>query len=606
MRAAVTQHADTPAVRGTARSYGRWGPGGLSCALYAALAMLFFSHFSELGPGHISGDGSIDAIVQIWWLEWMAFALPHGLNVFSTQWLNYPAGANFGVVGGSSLSLGLLLLPITKIFGPAVAWNIAVRLALVASATSMCLVLRRWTTWWPAAFLGGLLYGFSAYTFYNGGNGAYLFLIFVPLPPLIFLILHEILVRQQWRPQAAGTLLAAVCAVQFFISTEVLASTVVMGVIATAIYLLIKRREFSERRTYAATAFVYGLGGACLLLAYPAWMTFAGPQHLNGPPFSPAQLALLPSDLYGAVTSNGEWLSKSTMTSPVYFYPVSQAESAQMYLGLPLLVVLAGFVVFFRKQRVILFAGGMAVIAYVLSLGSPLWVNGRRTSIVLPFAAFQHIPVLDGFIAARFALFTILFGAAIFAIGVNELWVRLASRWDKYLALFCVCVLAVVVVTPLIPAHVFPSTPVNTPSVFTSDLIPPGSVVLAYPYPDLSQQIMLDQAIGGMRFKLIGGYGSFPSPTGRFGTTRPAALRPRSVQALFDAAFSGRPPPAGDLIPAIRSFLLRYGVQAVIVVSAGHNPGLVIDRLTAAIGPPIHVGATTVWLHVQHHLESSR
>jgi len=58
------------------------------------------------------------------------------------------------------LALGLLFLPITKLFGPIVAWNLALRMALAASACSMCPVLRRWTTWWPAAFVGGLLHGF--------------------------------------------------------------------------------------------------------------------------------------------------------------------------------------------------------------------------------------------------------------------------------------------------------------------------------------------------------------------------------------------------------------------------------------------------------------
>jgi hypothetical protein len=602
----VKEQTDSPVTPKASHPYRKWAPGVLSFVIYSALAMLVFGHFSELGPGHISGDGSIDAILQIWWLAWVAFALPHGLNVFSTHWINYPAGANFGVIGGSALALGVVLLPITKLLGPAVAWNIAVRLALVVSATSMCLVLRRWTTWWPAAFLGGLLYGFSAYAFYNGGNGAYLFLIFVPLPPLIFLILHEILVRQQWRPRTAGILLAAVCAVQFFISTEVLASTVVMGAIATGIYLVIARHEFSERWAYAATAFAYGLGVALLLLAYPAWVTFAGPQHLHGSLFSPAQLALLPSDLYGAVISNGEWLHVFSMPSPSAFYPISVAESSQMYLGLPLILVLGCFVALFRKRQVVLFAGWMAVIAFVLSLGSPLWVDGHRTSIALPFAVFDHIPALEGFLAARFALFTIMFGAAIFAMGLDELWGLLRVRLNNELALVFIGVLSAVVAIPLIPAHAHPSTPVATPSVFTSTFIPAGSVVLAYPYPDVnSQQVMLDQAIGGIRFKLIGGYGSFPSSTGRYGTTSPAALRPRAVQELFDAAFSGSPPPAGDLAPAIRSFLRRYGVQVVAVVSTGDNPGLVVDRLTAAIGPPVHVGESAVWLHVQRQIQSS-
>jgi hypothetical protein len=45
-----------------------------------------------------------------------------------------------------------------------------------------------------------------------------------------------------------------------------------------------------------------------------------------------------------------------------------------------------------------------------------------------------------------------------------------------------------------------------------------------------------------MRFKLIGGYGWFPSPLGHFGSTNPAFLEPKSVQALFDVAFTGGTP----------------------------------------------------------------
>jgi hypothetical protein len=63
-----------------------------------------------------------------------------------------------------------------------------------------------------------------------------------------------------------------------------------------------------------------------------------------------------------------------------------------------------------------------------------------------------------------------------------------------------------------------PATKTNIPSYFTSAAlaaIPEGSVVLAYPYPDLaaglyfqhSHDIMIDQAVSNMHFKLIGGYG---------------------------------------------------------------------------------------------------
>ena len=198
------------------------------------------------------------------------------------------------------LALGVLFMPITKLFGPVVAWNIALRLAVALSASSMCFVLRRWTTWWPAAFVGGLLYGFSAYMAFNGGN--YLFLIFVPLPPVIFLLLHEILVRQHWRPGRTGALLGVVCALQFFIWSEVLATTVVMGVVAVVLFLLVSRHQLAERRRYAVAAFAYSLGVGGLLLIFPVIFTFAGPQSIRGTPISASTLDLLfPSDLLGRI-----------------------------------------------------------------------------------------------------------------------------------------------------------------------------------------------------------------------------------------------------------------------------------------------------------------
>ncbi|MGH9078566.1 MAG: hypothetical protein ACRDYE_00525, partial [Acidimicrobiales bacterium] len=234
----------------------RW-PAAVCCALYVLIAMALYGNFGSLGPGHMAGAfRSMDSIVQIWWLAWAAHALPDVHNLFLAQGQNYPLGQNFGV-NGSMLVLGIVFMPITKLFGPVVTWNILLRLAFAASASSMCLVLRRWTTWWPAAFLGGLLYALAGYTAWLG---LYIFLIFVPLPPLIFLLLHEIVVRQQWRPVRTGILLGLVCSIQFFISTEILAGTGMMGAVAVALLVLIHRRTLVERWRYALTAFAYCAG----------------------------------------------------------------------------------------------------------------------------------------------------------------------------------------------------------------------------------------------------------------------------------------------------------------------------------------------------------
>ncbi len=236
------------------------------------------------------------------------------------------------------------------------------------------------------------------------------------------------------------------------------------------------------------------------------------------------------------------------------------------------------------------------------------------------------------------SLFTTLFVSGTFAIGIDELRLRLMQRlsapqqipqrWRWTVATGASLAIAVAVVVPFWPDHVPPmtaTTPKNVPPFFTSGSvhhIPTNSVVLAYPYPDQQttnfiafhpgQSILLDQAIAGMRFKIIGGYGWFPSPSGYNGTINPSILQPRSVQTVFDAAFSGisltrsGPTSENDLAAQMRVFLEKFDVQTVIVLHQGKNPALAIADVTAAIGAPIESGGVTVWFHVRQRLASAR
>ena len=165
-----------PSVReGGQKGHHRWStvkrqwPAAVCCALYMVLAMVDVRtlRFARSEP-HDRNRLRWTRSSQIWWLAWAAHALPEVHNLFLAQGQNYPFGQNFGV-NGSMLALGVVFMPITKLFGPVVTWNIAACVWLLQCRRSRCaLVLRRWTTWWPAAFLGGLLYGFSAYTYQLG------------------------------------------------------------------------------------------------------------------------------------------------------------------------------------------------------------------------------------------------------------------------------------------------------------------------------------------------------------------------------------------------------------------------------------------------------
>ncbi len=383
--------------------------------------MIVFGHFDSLGPSHMAGNMSADSIEEVWWFAWTAFAVPHGHDVFLAQWQNYPEGQNFGV-NGSMLALGVLFMPITKVFGPIVSWNIALRFALAISASSMCFVLRRWVTWWPAAFFGGLLYGFSAYILANAGN--YLFLIFVPLPPVFFLLLHEILVRQKWRPSRVGALLGVVCFLQFFIWSEVLVGMVFVGVIATGLFLLVNRHRLQEIWRYGVRAFVFGgvVGG--VLLLPPGAFTLFGPQNTHGSPTQGLVNDAFPPDLLGSIVPQFQWLSSKGLTAMATTH--FGWDSAE-YLGIPMIVVLACFAIFLRKPKTMLFTGAMALITFSLSLGSPLWIDGHKTPVPLPWAVFTHLPLVGGFTPVRFFLFTGLFVAAMFAMGLDEVRRRLTA-----------------------------------------------------------------------------------------------------------------------------------------------------------------------------------
>ena len=387
-------------------------PGVTCCAVYTVLAFARYG-FDSVGSSRIAGLKWNDSVEQIWWLGWAAHTLPNIQHLFLAQGQDYPYGQNFGV-NGSMLALGVLFAPITKIFGPVVAFNILLRLALAASAASMCFVLRRWTIWWPAAFVGGLLYGFSAYTSTFGSD---LFLIFVPLPPLILMVLHEIFVRQRWRAGSAGIVLGLLCVLQFFIWVEVLAGTVVIGFLCVAIVLVFTRDKLAAavalcdeeqlRIAQVSLRFFSAIHCGLLLPALEAFVDRHDRRHRWGvstPTCCRHSWPRLISGLF-RLCSQGV----TTLTISVCLWSSCSPSSPSS----------------FTVERRLSFPAPWR--SWPLSLSPGILPHDQRTRIVrfsLPFALFAHLPALSGFEARRFALFTDLFVAAMFAIGMDELWKR--------------------------------------------------------------------------------------------------------------------------------------------------------------------------------------
>ena len=358
-----------------------------------------------------------------------------------------------------------------------------------------------------------------------------------------------------------------------------------------------------------------------------------GPGHVNGVPNSPQNLALLHGDLLGPFVPG--YLQRFAVHG--LFAPY-QLHTQGTYLGIPFLVAVGLVTVLLRRRGIVAMAGTLAAIALVLSLGSTLYVDGDDTHVPLPFAVLAHLPFFDGLLALRLVLYTALFGGAVVSIGLDTLYRRIVSSGSavrsstrrRVLAIGVALAVTAVIAIPLLPAHAQPATPSATPAFFTSPAaghdIPAGSTVLAYPYPDAPvfpgstlgysyspryqdiNDVLLDQAASGVRFKLIGGYGW--RRDGDTDSLSPSVLFPTSVNDLFDFAYYGvttRPGQAANLVGGhlttdLRSFLRHYGVSTVIVLPVGSHPAAVTAALVTALGAPSHRGGVDAWFDVQRLL----
>ena len=209
----------------------------------------------------------------------------HGVNPFANTWLNAPVGID--LMDNTTMPLlGLLGAPITLLLGPIATLNVMIALGFAGSAMAFFVMARSFTAWWPAAFVGGLLYGFSPFAVAAGL--AHLFLVFNVVPPLIILVIHRF-VRTNYRsPWLCGVALGACYLAQFYISTEAFASLIVVSLIAVVVGggLLFRRidvelTKLAKLGAVAAVVVILGVG-------YGAWTALKGPQHINGPAQSPS------------------------------------------------------------------------------------------------------------------------------------------------------------------------------------------------------------------------------------------------------------------------------------------------------------------------------
>ena len=549
--------------------------------VYVAGAWFMFQPLGLFDRHHLPTCACGDVTLQAWFLALSRSSIGHGPIPLGTTILNYPGGINL-MDNVSMPLLGALAAPVTAWAGPVASYVLLLRVGFVASAMSGFAVLRRELNTAVGAAVGGAFYGFSPYMTHQAAS--HMFLIFVPLPPLILYVCFRRLgppaEKDRSRSMRTGILLGVLAAAQFFISSELLVSTFLIVVItAVALGIPTWRRTGAWTRCKRWWRSFWPFGGAfaavsVLLLAYPAWYALGGPRHVSGPtqpvtaPGIDALSTLLPSD--GRVLA-GLWPGWRTPAVPLL------GDTA--FLGLPLLVVVIWIVATNWEHRLTRAATAMGTTAWVLALGPRLVWHDHVTHIPLPFAVVTHLPVLEDVVPSRLTLFVDLAVATLLAIGADRLWVAIKQRHRRSAtasatATLAAAVSAAALALPVAGYGAVSIGPAAEEAAGLGQVLPEHAVVLAYPYPVFTDdRAMLWQAESGMRFSLLGGYVVRASSDSRLDKT-PPLLPPAGVTSLLldarpSAGVSGLQP-ASEALGRRRAARVRPPIRRV---RGGGRPG---------------------------------
>jgi hypothetical protein len=432
----------------------------------------------------------MDSRYYQWALEWTPWALSHGINPLFSGFVFAPTGVSLAwsaFVPGPAL----VAWPITALFGPLASLNVLLAAAPALAAWAAYLVCNRLTHRFWASFVGGCLFGFSAYMS-STVNGGFINLVLVfPIPLLVYLAIRN--VEGSLGPVAFVAGFTALLVGLFSISTELFGTATVFGAIAFLGALAFAKEIRPPLLRTGGLVLLSGSIGAFLLLPYihAIFVDAPGSPVRQAEAVSPDLTSLIiPPPVIRAGGPSLEPTLESLME-----YPQSNGQS---YLGVAVVVMLVGFAITERRRRSTWALLSFVSLSAILTLGPVLHIGGQPYG-PLPERAFSHLPFLASATPARLAVYSTL------AIGViAALWLaRSASRvgWIRW-------VIALVVIGSFVPFAPRHKVADEVPAFFSSpsmhEVVREGENVYVIPYEKGEE--MLWQGRSGFWFRLAEGY----------------------------------------------------------------------------------------------------
>jgi hypothetical protein len=557
----------TALERSATRPAPRWADAA-AVVLYLAFACWVTSGLWR----HIHVLALVNGASDIHFFEWALIhatrIFTHGENPLFTPQLNAPNGVNL-MANTGLLGLTVPLVPVTLLFGPAVAFTIMLTGGLTATAWAWYHVLSRHIVgFWPAGVVGGLFAGFAP-GLVNQVNGHPDLTSQFLIP---FIVWRAITLR---RPRH-GVVLGLLVTWQAFLNEELLLEAGLAIAIFVLVYALFRPAEVRAR----LRPFLAGLWPALLtagvLLAYPLWFQFFGPQSYRGLP----DLVLgYGTDVRAFAAFAQSSLVRHGASHSTYGGPPEE----NTFFGAPLLIAVGLIVVWlWRRQVAVRALTVVALVFAVLSLGRTVKVGGRTVLQHGPMSLLDHLQLFDSVVPTRFGLALIPVIAILLAFSVHAA-ATASHAWLRY---GWTLVLAAALL-PIAPWPVPAERAAPVPGFFTSGQWRPY-------VPDDESVFAVDSVLWigsfttmdwdnatGQSYRMVGGYflGPFPGSSGNYGPP----LRPTAELLINIVQYGASIRITAAQRAAFRADV-RYWHTAIVVLSpaAPHYDRLrnVLDRLT--------------------------
>ncbi len=519
-------------------------------------------------PAHSITCNCGDTVQQVWWFEWLPWALTHGHDPFLTNVMWSRLGGVNVISNTSWLAPAAALSPITLLFGPVASFNVANLLAPVLSGWAAFALAGRFSRLAGARIIAGGLYAFSPFVLRNTVLG-HLDLTLTAYLPLVLLLGLRLLSRER-HPVRTGLLLGALTILEFFTSLEVLAITAVTGGLCSLGVVICRPRLVKEARRQLVVAALAGASLVSAALAYPFWLYLEGPRHVAGPFWPVAS-----SSASGIISAGANVFNAHTdLRSVGYLGP--QGPNVD-YLGFGLLVAIAISFPVWRRHRACTVIAGVGVLTWFLEF--------------VPAELWARLPLLSSIVVKRFALPVSLFAGLLIAASIEGWWCAAGRRWPgaaqsmrRRVGRLVIIACTFLAFIPLVDTYSLPFrvTTVEVPTWFQHEAghLPAGTAVLAIPFAyGIASSPMGWQAEENDDFDLIGGWALVPGGNGVDDEVMSALNGP--IAALRTLSTNPRSLTIAEQ-DAIRSALIRWRPLVVVAIPQYAKQGIVeavIDTL---------------------------